>query len=375
MWRPKLKITLVMLLTISLLASCAPASTPTPTPTPAPFKTKITYEQALEQVRTMFPAATYMTNDYLPTEPVIGPTSETHQKIRKVRVGMPWVMNDEEAPFYNALALGYYQEEGLEVELVPGGPGVDHLKTLGGRALEIAIVASGGGIPRAVASVTPNPVVAVGALLKGWPYSFFTISKELMAKPLVPSDLKGKTVAVQSPTAGGDLYLNIMLDKYGIPRQSVNVINAGSDLSPLLVGTAQFYSAWVVNQPRQAEQNGFQWNALMYRDWVTDQYADVIAVRQETLLDPDGQDMVRRFLRATYRGLRYLLDHPEESAEFAVAYITKEGGSWTKEQALWRFKQQAGLITGGDQSLMGMDPVKWDQLVATFVQYEVLQLK
>lgn len=363
----------VCLLIVALLIGCTPSS-PTAIPTPAPFKTEISFVQALEIARAKLPATKYMTNDYLPEEPVTGPTSGGIQTVYKIKVGMPWVLNDEEAPFYNALELGYYQEEGLEVTLEPGGPGKNHLQTLGGKAVDVAVVAGGVALPMAVGSTTPIDLVAVGTFLKGMPYCLFTIDKELQNKKLTPLDLVGKTVAVQSLQTGGDTYVNVLLDKYEIPRQKVNFIEGGYTIDVLLVGKANFYTAWVVNQPRLAEEKGFEWNALMYRDWADyDEYSDVIVVRGETLKTAAGQEMVRRFLRATYRGIQYLLQHPNESADIAVKYGSE--AQISKEQALWRFDQQKDLIIGRDAlGLMRMEPERWDKITATYIQYGMIKL-
>ena len=43
-------------------------------------------------------------------------------QLEKVRVQAGWVLNAEFANVCSAIKEGYYEEEGLEVELIPGGP-------------------------------------------------------------------------------------------------------------------------------------------------------------------------------------------------------------------------------------------------------------
>ena len=45
------------------------------------------------------------------------------QPLRRVNVQLDWVPEPEHGGLYQALARGFYREEGLEVVLVPGGPG------------------------------------------------------------------------------------------------------------------------------------------------------------------------------------------------------------------------------------------------------------
>lgn len=341
----------------------------TPEPELEPAKPPMAFSEALACVRKHLPAERYMTNEYLPDptalwEPMIC------GEMTRVKVGMPWVLNDEEAPWYNAVELGFYKDVCLEVELVPGGPGKNHIQTLGGGAVDIAVAAGGQAIPAAVASRTPIDVVAVGTFLKGMPYCFITVNGELLGRNLTPLDLIGRKLGVQE---GSDVYAHMLLDKYGIPREKVELVNAGWTPDIIMVGEADFYAGWIVNQPRLIEEKGREWNSLMYRDWVYDEYSDVVGVRQETLETGEGREMVSRFLAATYQGLVYLLEHPEESAEIAVKYGVD--AQVTKEQALWRFEHQKDLVLGRDgMGLMAMNPEKWNEVVATLYQYGEIEI-
>ncbi|KKQ95843.1 MAG: Twin-arginine translocation pathway signal [Candidatus Woesebacteria bacterium GW2011_GWB1_43_14] len=324
----------------------------------------MTYEEAMACVLENFPASGYTTNEFVPTDEDLADIVPLDETVH-LRVGMPWVLNDEEAPWYIAEELGYFAEEGLEIELVAGGPGINHLLTLGGGVIDIAVVPGGAAVPRAIMSETPVDVVVVGTFLKGMPYTYITIDPELLGRELTPEDLIGRTVAIQSDA---DVYLNMLLDMYEIPRDQVEVSYAGFTSDCLLVGQCDFYSGWIMNQPRMLEQEGHEWNGLQYRDWVYDEYSDVIIIRPEMLEAEEGRDIVNRFLRATYRGIQFLLDNPEESAEIAVVYGVD--ADLTVEQAMWRFEQQEHLVIGNDGlGLMATSPDVWDDMVAMLVQY------
>ena len=76
---------------------------------------------------------------------------------------------------------------------------------------------------------------------------------------------------------------------------------------------------------------------------------------------------------ATYQGILYLLEYPEESADIAVKYGVE--AQVTREQALWRFEQQRGLVLGRDAlGLMRMDPAEWNKVVATLYQYGQIEI-
>ena len=97
---------------------------------------------------------------------------------------------------------------------------------------------------------------------------------------------------------------------------------------------------------------------------------DVVIMNRSMLDDPAQHDVAARFMRATYRGLQFLLDEPQRSAEIAVQHAV-DAPNLTVDQALFRFERQRFLITGEDESqpLMQMDPAFWDDNTAILAQY------
>lgn len=325
---------------------------------------KMSFDDALTCVQNVVPASNYILNGLVPDPDKLDPGEPLPETV-KLRVGMPWVLNDEQAPFYNAIENGYYAEEGLEIELVPGGPGKNHIQTLAGGAVDIAVHASGIYVPQALTSPTPvTGIKVVGAILQGAPGVLLTIDPELQDKDLTPADLQGKVV-------GGAPFLQflpIMLDKAGVPVDSVEVITAGFTPDVLYTETADFYLGWVFNQTRDIEAKGYKWNGIMWRDFGFDNQTDIIVMKDSMLNDPAGRDVAERFMRATFRGLTFLLDEPEKSAEIAVKH-SLDAPNLTVENALFRFKRQEFLIRGENNALMQSDPAFWDKNTATLVQY------
>ena len=332
------------------------------------------YERILACVVENFPAESYFTNELLPAADAAWEPMEC-DSVDSIKVGMPWVLNDEEAPWYNAIELGYFADVCLEVELVAGGPGVDHLQTLAGGAVDIAVVAGGSRVPSIVSSPTPADVVAVGTFLKHSPYIWLgldpdTPQDQRSDKVLTPQDFIGKKVGLQ----GNDDYLfSFMANKHGIPADEVELMEAGFTPDPVLMGAMDYIGAWIVNQPRLLEEKGFMnWVAFRFSDWGWDGYGDVTVVRRETF--EENPDLVRRFLAAQTQGLNYLLENPDESAEIAVVYGVD--AQLTKEQALRRFELQEALVLGSDDlPVSHMSAERWNMQVASMIQYDQLQLE
>ncbi len=332
------------------------------------------FEQILACVEENFPAESYFTNELLPAVDAAWEPMEC-DSVDSIKVGMPWVLNDEEAPWYNAIELGYFADVCLEVELVAGGPGVDHLQTLAGGAVDIAVVAGGSTVPSLVASPTPADVVAVGTFLKHSPYIWLgldpdTPQDQRSDKVLTPQDFVGAKVGLQP---GNDYLFEFIANKHGIAHDDVELMAAGFTPDPVLVGAMDYIGAWIVNQPRLMEEQGFMnWVAFRFSDWGWDGYGDVTVVRRETF--EENPDLVSRFLAAQTQGLNYLLENPDASAEIAVVYGVD--AQLTKEQALRRFELQEALVLGSDDlPISHMSADRWNMQVASMIQYDQLELE
>jgi len=360
----------VFALLLALLAGCgaepatkssATASTP-----------KASAEEVLACVQKQFPAELYFTNGFLPGKDLVAlPPAAS---VERIRVGMPWIFNDEIAPWFVAQELGYFREAGLEVELVPGGPGIDPLQLLVAGRLDIAVPAPGSAVISLNASRTGAGVVAVGAVLKGGPTSFIAIDKDTpksarSTRKIGPRDFAGKIVGVQ---AGYEFYVEALMKRSGLPPGSVEIRRAGFTPDPLTAGVLDFYMGWIMNQPRMIEQAGFtNWISFSMRDHAWDEYSDLSVVRRADLASRG--EMLRRYLFALRRAVDLILAEPGRAAAITARRAVDE--TLSPEEVLLRFQLQRGLLTGDD----GLPPLhmradSWNRLAAALVEYGRVQI-
>lgn len=331
-----------------------------------------TPERALSAVESRFPAALYFTNGYLPGKEIqpLPPAG----KVEKVRVGMPWVFNDEIAPWFVAEELGFFREAGLDVTLVPGGPGIDPLQLLVSGRIDIAVPAPGSAVVSLNASRTGAGVTAVGAVLKNGPTAFIALDKEVprntrSSRRITPKDFAGKIVGVQ---AGYEFYVEALMQRSGLAPGSVEIRRAGFTPDPLMAGVLDFYMGWIMNQPRIIEQGGFtNWVSFAMRDFAWDEYSDVSVVRTADL--PARGDMVRRYLHALRRGVDFLLAEPAKAAAITSRRAIDE--KLDPDEVALRFELQKSLLVGDDGlPPLHMTDASWNRLAAALLQFGRLQL-
>ena len=331
------------------------------------------FQRILACVEENFPAESYFTNDLLP-DPDADWAPVDCETMDQVKVGMSWILNDGGAAWYNAVELGFFSDLCMEVELVRGKTGWGHLPTLVDGGVDFAVSAGGSILPVFVSSPERADVVAVGSLIKHSPYIWLgldhdTPTDQRSTKKLTPQDFIGKTIGLHE---GEGYFFDFISNRYGISSDQVELVVTGFTPDPVLAGEMDYTGAWLINEPRLMEEQGYMnWVTFQFSEWGLNDYSEVMTVRRATL--EDNPDLVRRYLAAVIQGLKYVLDNPEASAEIAVRYAVD--AQLTKEQALRRFQLQEALIIGADDLPIGhMSGERWNAQVASMIQYDQLEL-
>lgn len=242
-----------------------------------------------------------------PTQPVV---------LEKVTVQLSWFNDPEFSGFYSAIEKGFYAEEGLEVTLVPGGPGADPIKeVMEGRA-QFGVDPANAIIS---ARANGNDIMAVSCIYKENPFLIMSLPESGIK---TPEDLIGKTISVQTPDASSDqdALLLAMLKRMGIDRSSVSFVatedyNGAGELKS---GHAQASAAFLTNQPVQAQLAGVDVNIMLYKDYGVPFYANLITTSGK--LVNENPELVQKFIRATLRGYQFAIENAEQAATFTHKY-------------------------------------------------------
>ncbi len=325
-------------------------------------------------VKTQFPAERYMTNEFLPNRGdyarYVENPLETPQTLR---VGMPWIASDGFSPLYLGIEKGFFAAVGLEVVMVPGGPGRDHLQTLVGEQVDVAITADGMNLPVFAASRTSGDIVGVASFLKKNPVAYLSLDasvdpSERTQKEVVIEDFAGSTIGV---LRGRTHYVEFLVDHFGLDPEQVRVRWTGSTPDALITGVVDHWAAWILDQPRMLEKNGFRnWKPFFFHDLGWKQYCDIVVVRRETAAAQP--DKIRRFLAALDQAVQFYFDAPEEAAEITSRYATDV--SYTAADVARRFAVERELVIGDDGlPLLHMDPNRWNDVVTLLVQYGLIE--
>ena len=237
-----------------------------------------------------------------------------NDKAEDVTVILDYVANTNHTGMYVALENGYYEEAGLNVNIVE--------PTEGATATLISVGKGDFGISYqedvtvALTSEDPLPIKAIAALIQHNTSGFATYADKNIRSP---KDFEGKTYAGWGGP-GEEAVLKAVMAQSGADYDKLNVvISDGSGFEALKdkVDIMWFFEAW---DNVKCKMNNFPINYMQVRDLDErlDYYTPVIIANNKTL--EERPEMTKKFLEATAKGYKYAIENPEESAKILQKY-------------------------------------------------------
>ena len=250
--------------------------------------------------------------------PSAGQTGGTDGELRELNVVLDWYPNALHAFLYDAIEKGYYEEEGLQVNIQFPSNTNDVISLVAAGQAEIGLYYQQDVIiARANQDV---PVKSIGAVVQ----APLNIVLSLAEKDIhSPEDLVGKTIGYAGTELSEALIRSIMA-YVGADSSDVEMIDVGFDLmSSMTTGNVDATIGCLVNhEVPQMEEEGFDVNWFELDDYGVPTYYEGVFLASDDTIENDA-DMLRAFLRASAKGfedvkadpaaaLRTLLDNQNE---------------------------------------------------------------
>ena len=265
-----------------------------------------------------------------------------------VKLQLQWVTQAQFAGYYVALDKGYYEEENLEVEILPGGPDIAPPQVLAGGGADVmlnwmpsALAAREKGLP--VVNIA-QPFKSSGLMLTCWKDTGITS----------PQDFKGKTIGVWF--FGNEYPFLSWMSQEGIStdggEDGVTVLKQGFNVDPLIQRQADCISTMTYNEYGQVLDAGVSEDELVtfkYEDQGVAMLEDGIWALEENLEDPVFVDKMVRFVRASMKGWKYAEENPDEAA--MIVLDNDATGAQTEAHQVRMMGEIAKLTAGSDGSL------------------------
>lgn len=284
-------------------------------------------------------------------------------KLEKIRVQTGWLINGEFANVCSAIVNGYYKDEGLDVELMPGGPsGASFILATNAIAqnddLDIGI--EGDLVPllrgRSKDDNEKLKVKAFGALWNQVPYGFIVRQDSGLnsLKDFIKKKPDGTKYKI-GVTA--DSVIQYAIAKYaGVSVDDLNIQIIGFDATPFLSGQVDALASYWTTQGYEVEKAGIAYKFLNVDEIPGFSQPSQILLATENKLK-EKKDSLIKWLRATNKGTTYVINNPAEAAK-QILDPRCGGPNFDPIQEEWLIKKSLPLFQGQENGEINENQVK-----------------
>lgn len=268
-------------------------------------------------------------------------------KKEKITFVLDWTPNTNHTGIYVAQALGYFEEAGLEVEIIqPPEDGAAVLVAGGGAQFGVDFQEY---LAPAFATGSPLPVTAVAAIIQHNTSGFISLKENNIE---TPKDMEGFTYATWDMEVEKAI-LKYIMEKDGGDYSKLEMIpSTVSDVVTALntdVDLVWIYYAW---DGIAAKMQGIETNYINLADVdpALDFYSPVIIGNNEYLAANPQQ--ASTFLDAVRKGYEYAMGNPEDAAKILCEAVPELDEEIVTESQKWladKYQADAakwGLIDG-----------------------------
>jgi len=276
----------------------------------------------------------------------------------QVKIGISRTISD--AGYYVADAMGFFREEGLEVNILGFNAAAQMIAPLGTGELDVGGGTVSAGFYNAVGRGIGMKIVADQASIKpGYGYSSLMVRKDLVdsGRYKTLADLKGMKVAIGAPGTGTASALNQTLKMGGLKYGDVEVVYLGfPEHLPAFLNKG--IDAAISNEPTmtlEIEQGAavrIVGNDVTYPDQQT-----AVVFYSERFIK-SRHDVAERFMRAYLRGIRLYNDALKDgrlagpAADKIIPILTKYTS--TKDEAMFRRIIPSAVNPNGEVNIAGL---------------------
>ncbi len=262
--------------------------------------------------------------------------------LTEVKFGTNWVAQAEHGGFYQSVADGTYEECGLSVEIMPGGPQVNNRALMLAGRIDFHM---GGDLLQAFSAVKEGvPVVSVAAIFQKHPQVIVAHPGEAESW----DDLKNLTLLIGDN--GFQSYYQWMIAEHGFTADQREPYTFNP--APFLADKKKGMQGYLSSEPFLVEkEGGFTPNVFLIADAGYSTYATTIEAMADTIADKP--DVVKCFVDGSIKGWYNYLYGDNAAAN---AMIQEANPEMTADKIAFAIEKmlENGIVDSGDAETMGI---------------------
>ena len=241
------------------------------------------------------------------------------QAREKVVLLLNWYVYSEHAPFFIGKEKGFYEAEGIDLEIQEGR----------GSGVSVQAVAAGSAtfgyvdVPTMIRAATKGaPVKAVGVALQVSPMAVIGLAEKGVK---APKDIVGKTVAMTPGDAMSQIW-PLFMKKTGLAEGQYKVVSGDGQtkLNAVINGQADVLLGYLMDQNIKIQDATKKpVTVVRFADYGINLVSSGVIASKDTLASKP--ELVRRFMRATTRAFEETTKNPEAAIDAMLKANAKAG--------------------------------------------------
>jgi NitT/TauT family transport system substrate-binding protein len=294
------------------------------------------------------------------------------EDLTPVTLQLKWVTQAQFAGYYAADEQGYYEDEGLDVTLKPGGPDIVPEQVVAGGQAEFGI----NWLDSLLATRDQGQdLVNIAQVFTRSGMTEITWADSGLDEI---TKLEGKKVGVW--LGGNEHKLYAALTKNGIdPEKDVDIFAQPFDMNAFLNREIDAAAAMTYNELAQVLEvenpdtgelyQPEDLNVFLMSELGTGALEDGIFVRGDWIADEANQEIATKFLTASFRGWIYCRDNPDSCVDTVLA----NGPTLGAGHQTWQMNEINALIWPTNLGIGVMNPEDFDVTNQIAVDYGIIK--
>lgn len=262
--------------------------------------------------------------------------TDEKEKTKEVTLILDYLPNTNHTGFYVAQEKGYFEAEGLKVNIIEPGDDSTSATLVAANKGEFG-VSYQEDVTYARTAEEPLPIRAIATIIQHNTSGFVSLKKENIKSA---KDFEGKVYAGwQAPSE--EAVIKAVMKAENADFSKLKMVGAdGSGFASLgkTVDIQWEFEGWAVTKGRM---EGYDLNYIPLKDLDArlDYYTPVIITNEKMI--KNDPETVQSFMNAVKKGYEYAIEHPDESAEILSKYAPDYDLKFLKESQAYLSREYA----------------------------------
>lgn len=237
---------------------------------------------------------------------------ETQTELREITINLTYVPNVQFTPFYVAIEKGFFEAEGLKVNLVYGNEA--DMVALVGSNYQQFMIASGEQV--LLSREQELPVVAVANWYKDYPVGVAALKESGITEP---KDLIGKKIGLPGLFGASYIGMEALAGQTGLKSGDYELVSIGfNQVETLVSKTVDAVVVYLANEPVQLRERGYEINVMAVKDSIH-LVGNCLVTNESSMANEP--ELVRSVVKALIQGIQYTAENPDEGWEISQKYV------------------------------------------------------